>query len=752
MALNFYNTVDLQENQLLRAAINNVSGEPADGARGELIYDYATGVNKLKVCTTASTSSSNAVWAIVGDGTGVDSVSGVEPIFIAGTATDPTVNLRYTATASQTNFIDKATSGGSVVAGSDRLIFSDQSLTNNVVKYATVSDIVALAPQGDITSVEASAEDNRLGIGIDSGTDTGPTPKVGVNIVDQTKETTLADDDSVLFYDLSATKNLRFELSDLKSYVGAGDVTGIDAGAGIVVNDAATATPEVAVRYDGDAANLIQSAASLEGTAIATTDVILYSDTTDSDKVVRGLVSDLPFGTSNYTKWVLKDNQGTPVSSDVDSGDTVIVAGGTVINSAVTMTTGSPRTVTINHDDLTVTTTDGGADSPGYGGSITVVTSVTGTSQGHLDTITTKDLTLPASVNTTYALDKAATDNTLILSADGSTQDSIEFTGTADQIDIDVATEDAYTFSFPTAGFIAPNGSTATTQSSGDSSTKLATTAFVQTALTSALKFVDGFNANNGDLDSSASDLYTDLAVTVGDFFVVTTPGNFFGNASTPLTNGDQVICIETTAAGSVAESDFVVVQSDTDLATYAAPGLANVNIGDDAESSEVPAGFVGSTNGAATGGPLNIVYDSGTAILSSRFATSALLGIGNVAAGSGIGISYNAGTATITNSAQSESRFKKVSLNSGLSYVSVSSSGGVTTFEVDVTSSSVLGSGTDPMDVKCEIVKVSDGETVFAEIDRDTSGTKIRFKFVEQPSGTQWADSTFNVLMVNVG
>ena len=60
-------------------------------------------------------------------------------------------------------------------------------------------------------------------------------------------------------------------------------------------------------------------------------------------------------------------------------------------------------------------------------------------------------------------------------------------------------------------------------------------------------------------------------------------------------------------------------------------------------------------------------------------------------------------------------------------------------------------------MNVKCEIVKVSDGETVFAEIDRDTSPTsatdsKIRFKFVEQPSGTQWADSAFNVLMVNVG
>jgi hypothetical protein len=750
MALNFYNTVDLQENQLLRAAINNVSGEPADGARGELIYDYATGVNKIKVCVTASTGGSNAVWEIVGDGTGVDSVSGTEPIFITGTATDPTVNLRYTATATQTNFIDKAGSG--TVAATDRLIFSDVSLTNNTVKYATVSDIVALAPQGDITSVEASTADDRLGIAIDTGTGTGPTPKVGVDILNQTKETNLADGDSVLFYDLSATKNLRFELSDLKSYIGAGDVTGIDAGAGIVVNDAATATPEVAVRYDGNAANLIQSATSLEGTAISTADVILYSDSTDSDKVVRGLVSDLPFGTSNYTKWILKDNQSSPVSSDVDSGDEVIVAGGTVINTAVSMSTGSPRTVTINHDDLTVTTTDSGSNAPGYGGTITVVTGVTGTSQGHLNTVTTADLELPASVNTTYALDKAANDATLILSADGSTQDSIEFKGTANEIDINVATEDEYTFSFPSTGFTAPNGSVATTQSSGDNSTKLATTAFVQTALTSALKFVDGFNANTGDLDSSAGDLYTDVDVTVGDFFVVTTPGNFFGNAATPLTNGDQVICIETTAAGSVQESDFVVVQSDTDLATYAAPGLANVNIGDDAVSSEVPAGFVGSTNGAATGGPLQIVYSGGTAILSSRLATSALVGLGNVAAGSGIGISYSNGTATITNSAQSESRFKKVSLNSGLSYVSASSSGGVTTFEVDVTSSSVLGSGADPMDVKCEIVKVSDGETVFAEIDRDTSGTKIRFKFVEQPSGTQWADSTFNVLMVNVG
>ena len=153
MAINFYNTVDLQENQLLRAAINNVSGEPADGARGELIYDYATGVNKIKVCVTASTSTTNAVWEIVGDGVGVESVTGVEPIFMTGTSADPVVNLRYEDTATKTNFIDIA--GSETPQGSDRLIFSDQSATNAIVKYATISDIVALAPQGDITKVES---------------------------------------------------------------------------------------------------------------------------------------------------------------------------------------------------------------------------------------------------------------------------------------------------------------------------------------------------------------------------------------------------------------------------------------------------------------------------------------------------------------------------------------------------------------------------------------------------------------------
>ena len=67
------------------------------------------------------------------------------------------------------------------------------------------------------------------------------------------------------------------------------------------------------------------------------------------------------------------------------------------------------------------------------------------------------------------------------------------------------------------------------TPSSGDSSEKIATTAFVQSAVTGLLEFKSGFNASTGIIaDGSGDDLYTDRAISVGDYYVVTVAGNFF--------------------------------------------------------------------------------------------------------------------------------------------------------------------------------------------------------------------------------
>lgn len=141
------------------------------------------------------------------------------------------------------------------------------------------------------------------------------------------------------------------------------------------------------------------------------------------------------------------------------------------------------------------------------------------------------------------------------------------------------------------------------TPASGDNSTKVATTAFVQASVTGLLEFKGGFNANTGILDDgSGDDLYTDVVIEVGDYYVVTTDGDFFGNANTPLTVGDSVIAqnaVPDPGTTAPVEGDFIVVQSDTDLATDSTVGLGNVNI-----------------NGAGDKDGLSLSYSAGTATL----------------------------------------------------------------------------------------------------------------------------------------
>lgn len=118
------------------------------------------------------------------------------------------------------------------------------------------------------------------------------------------------------------------------------------------------------------------------------------------------------------------------------------------------------------------------------------------------------------------------------------------------------------------------------TPASGDSTTKIATTAFVQSSLTGLLEFKGGFNASTGAIVGGGNLTFggTRVAVEVGDYYVVTVAGDFFGNAATPLTPGDSVIVQTAAVAGASVEADFIVVQSDTDLATLTTVGLGNVN------------------------------------------------------------------------------------------------------------------------------------------------------------------------------
>jgi len=279
---------------------------------------------------------------------------------------------------------------------------------------------------------------------------------------------------------------------------------------------------------------------------------------------------------------------------------------------------------------------------------------------------------------------------------------------------------------------------TAPTPASGDDSTRIATTAFVQAAVTGLLEFKGGFNANTGAIVGGGN-LTTGgsrVAIAVGDYYVVTVAGDFFGNAATPLTPGDSVIVQTAAVAGTSVEADFIVVQSDTDLATYSTLGLGNVNVESD---TGIAAGYHGSAGGAATGGVLNIAYTSGTADIALRESTASALGIVSVVEGSGIDVSYTNGAATISLDQAANPNTKLLDLNSADGAVTRTFANGITTYDVDVAAATTFGasSGVVSANVLAE-VQVKDaaiftgasvGMTVYAEITR-TVADEIKFSF----------------------
>ena len=345
----------------------------------------------------------------------------------------------------------------------------------------------------------------------------------------------------------------------------------------------------------------------------------------------------LPATTPKTYKWV-------SVSGDI----TGLIAG-----TDIDIDDETGPTPTINHADIArADSADTGA--PSYGGTFAAVDSITTSATGHVTAVNVKTFTLPTIA---YDLDKAAASADLVLSKDGTAQDTISFAGTASQIEIDVATEDSYTFKFPDAGVVLPDGSTAHTQATGDNSTKIATTAFVQAAVTGLLEFKGGFDADTGTIVGGTTNLTKNdqpntgdetVAIAVGDYYVVTADGDFFGNANTPLTVGDSVIVKTAAAAGASTEGDFIVVQSDTDLATATTVGLGNV----------VP----------GTGGTITAPYtnNDGTAILDVVDSAADQKGAVIVAASTGISVGYSGGIATVTNTDTNSSNTATGTISAG--------------------------------------------------------------------------------------
>jgi len=719
MAIEFKNNLDFNQNQAITLVLENqdTAGEPAGGIQGQLYFNTTDQVVKVYNTTGGASwksisgditevTSTTTSQLVVTNGTGpvaslaiqlgtiadtqlnlvtsdviYDYIETLDPvlsvtaglgIILTGTTDDVVVNVNYDGSVSGDNVVLDATDGTAVGLGTtDKILFSRNS--NDTVYFANLSQLNT--SNFHPTLAQVLAKGNTTG-----GTDLAVSAGDDITFTDTSKAIFGTSADGLEIYHDGSNSYIKDS--------GTGDLY-VEASANFYVRNNTNGEvwiqgndSGVSLRYQ-DAQKLITKTGGIDITGgIYDKDDSLGSA---GQYLTNSTGTEIVWATlptyDNYNWWKATDDGGNTynVTSestfdfDAGAGITAVVGAGTVV----------------------ITNTDLGSD------------------QTFFKTVTCDTSSIVATANN---------DTAIIIGA----ANQIATTGSSKTI----------TVGFPAAGVILPDGSTATTQSSGDDSTKVATTAFVQAAMTGLLEFKGGFDADGGaivgggNLTTGASR----IAIAVGDYYVVTGDGDFYGNASTPLTTGDSVICQTVAATGTSVEADWIVVQSDTDLATATTVGIGNVIPQTLAVTNYIP-------------DSITAAYNAGTSSLGVREASATQAGGQIVAASTPLVATYTGSgagrTVTLTYDTAANPNTASVSLDgASLAYVTRSYSAGYTTWAVTVTNAAVFNGGSG-ITTSAEVMTAA-GQTVYCDITR--SGATISFIFTGDI-----ADATYTTLLTRI-
>jgi len=388
------------------------------------------------------------------------------------------------------------------------------------------------------------------------------------------------------------------------------------------------------------------------------------------------------------------------------SGDITEVQGGTYIS--VTNQTG-PIPI-VNHD-LTTRSNTTSAASPGYGATFTAIDSIATNSTGHVTTVNTKTVTLPADTNETYTLPTTAgvvapgtpTTGIISLTAGGTgsgVKSTVTFTGTSGRIDVSgsaVAQNGAITIDLTddvtivddltvggeltvsgtgTSSFAGPvslTNSKLTNVATGTASTDGVNLGQVELLVAGVGVFKGGYNATT-DPGVPVISGGSNIALDQGDYFIVTHDGD--------ITFSDTTISVE---VGDFIFANASITASSTPASTQYTFVLADANI----------AG-VGATDGATEKGVSG--FDS------ANFDVTA--------------------SGWVQLNSQRNPYGAKQSLNN-TAPSSRAESGGITTFTLNLAAASLFGTGALAENVKVEVTDGSSPyQTVFAEVTRSGSAS----------------------------
>ena len=712
MAIEFKNNLDFNQNQAITMVLENqdTAGEPATGIQGQLYFNTTDQV--VKVWNTTGSAS----WkSISGDITEVTSTTTSQ--LVVTNQTGPVASL--------------AIQLGSIANGQLNLVTSDV-----IYDYIETLDPVLSVTGGLGITLTGTSDNVTVNVDYDGS--------AGGSIIEDATDGTgvaLATDDTIIFQDSSDSIVKFANLSQLNTssfhptlaqVLAKGNTTGgtdlaVSAGDDITFTSTSKAIFNSQLEIYGDGSNSYIDEVGTGDLYIKSNKVRLQSTTGEN----------LMFATENSGVFIYFNNakkfetttDGVKITGGIQDVNSSLGSSGQYLTSTGTAIDWVTLPTYDNYDYWTATDDggntynvestntfdfDAGAGITAVVGTGTVVITNTdlGSSQTFFKTITCDTSSIAATANNDTAIIQG-------------TAGQMETTGSSKTI----------TIAYPAAGTVLPTGSTvATSPASGDDSTKIATTAFVQAAMTGLLEFKGGFNANTGDLDAPLSgDLYTDVAIAVGDYYVVTTNGNFFGNASTPLTTGDSVIVQTAKSGGNAAEADFIIVQSDTDLATASTVGIGNVVPQTGAVTNYIP-------------NSITAAYNAGTATLGVREASATQAGGQIVAASTPLVATYTGSgasrTVTLTYDTSANPNTASVDLDGGESYISRAYNAGITTWAVTVTDAAVFGGGSG-ITTSAEVMTAA-GQTVYCDVTR--SGATITFAFTGDIS-----NSTYTALLTRI-